>query len=61
MIDTCHDWNRLPSEFDLCLPEDDLAVMMAYSSTVSRMRSWEAQEQERKSEEATSKRGKKGR
>lgn len=40
-MDTCHDWGRRPSEFGLCLAEDDLAVMRAHSGAVASMRAWE--------------------
>ena len=29
-LDTCHDWQRLPSEFGICKPEDNLSFMTAY-------------------------------
>jgi hypothetical protein len=32
-IDVCYRWGRLPSEFGLCQPEDDLTFMMAYTNT----------------------------
>jgi len=60
LVDTCHEWGRLPSDFGLCGKDDDLAVMAAYSGTVSRMRAWEQQEQEREIEEKT-RRSRKGR
>jgi hypothetical protein len=49
-VDVIHDWGRLPSEFGLCRPEDDMAVMTAFTSAVSHMRAWEHQEQEREME-----------
>lgn len=45
-VDTAHDWNRLPSELGLCDSEEDLAVMMAYTDTVSRMNAKVSKEQE---------------
>ena len=56
MIDTCHDWHRLPSEFGLCEPADDMALMSAFSGTVATMRSWERQENERESREQEARR-----
>lgn len=61
LVDTCHDWGRLPSAFGLCEAKDDLAVMQAYSGTVARMRAWESQEQARMIEAQTAKSGKNNR
>ena len=40
-IDVCHDWHIRPSEFGLCEPDDDFAVMTAYTSTVADINSYE--------------------
>jgi hypothetical protein len=47
-VETAHDWGIRPSELGICSPDEDMAVMTAYTRTISRMRAWEAQEQERK-------------
>jgi hypothetical protein len=38
------EWGRLPSEFGLCKPEDDIAVMCAYEDTLGDMRAIEKYE-----------------
>lgn len=60
MVDTAHDWGYKPSEFGLCLEEDNLSVMSAFTATTSRMRGWENDEQEREMEKHKPK-GKRGR
>ena len=50
-----HDWGRLPSEFGLCDPEDDLSLMAAYSVTVSKMRAYEDYRQAQAMNRATGK------
>ena len=47
-LDVIHDWGRLPSEFGLCTADEDLNLMAAYTSTVSKMRAWEDYEHARK-------------
>jgi hypothetical protein len=57
------EWGRLPSEFGLCRPEDDIAVMCAYEDTLGDIRAverYEANKRARK-QAAASKRGKHGR
>lgn len=41
------EWGRLPSEFNICDPEDDLDLMMAFMSARDKMESWDTQERER--------------
>lgn len=50
LCDTAKEWGRRPSEFGLCAPEDDYAVMLAYTRTVATMRAKEALEQRRAAE-----------
>lgn len=57
IADAAHEWGRKPSEFGLCQPEDDAAVMLTYTRTVAVMRAKEALEQKREAEKA----GRKGR
>lgn len=44
------EWGRLPSEFGVCAPEQDLSVMLAYENTVGAMKSYEAFIQEKEAE-----------
>lgn len=37
-----------PSEFDLCAPEDDLSVLLAYNNRKSKMNQWEAKVKKKK-------------
>ena len=41
------EWHLRPSELGICSPEDDLAYMVAYLKTETRMTAWEIQEAER--------------
>jgi hypothetical protein len=47
------EWGRLPSEFGLCSPEDDFALINSYCSVENTMKAYDAQleveEMERKS------------
>lgn len=54
-IHTCHDWGYKPSEFGLCLPEEDLSIMAAYTTVTGSMRGWEATLQEKEIEKARNK------
>ena len=41
------EWNLRPSELGICTVDDDLAYMVAYLRTETRMTAWEMQEAER--------------
>jgi hypothetical protein len=45
-VQTAHDWGYKPSELGICDPEDDLAVMAAYTNTRTRMAAWEEHKRE---------------
>lgn len=40
--ETVHYWNRRPSEFGLCEPEEDIHFMHAYKVTKDNIDRWEA-------------------
>lgn len=46
-IEAAREWGRRPSEFGLCKPEDDLAVMIAYLRAKSKMQAKDNEEQEK--------------
>lgn len=41
LCDTAKEWGVTPSFMGICLPEDDPAVMLAYTRSVATMRAWE--------------------
>lgn len=45
-------WHQRPSDLGLCLPEEDAAVMIAYSNTANRMRAYEQTLQEKEAAKA---------
>jgi hypothetical protein len=48
LVDVVHDWGCKPSEFGLCEEKDDLTVMAAFTSAVTKMREWESQQAKKK-------------
>jgi len=50
LLHTVFEWKRLPSEFGLCKPDEDLVMMMAYSSAIEEMKSYEAMVAEEEAE-----------
>lgn len=51
-IGVLKEWGRLPSEFGLCDPEEDLLIMSAYISAKSDMDAYEQQKAEERAERA---------
>ena len=51
-VSVAHDWHVKPSELGICPPEDDPAVMAAYTRTMGRMRAKEREEEEARAEKA---------
>jgi hypothetical protein len=41
LMATVFEWKRLPSEFGLCAPEEDLTLMVAYMATKSDMEAFD--------------------
>jgi hypothetical protein len=48
LLHTAKDWGYKPSELGLCEPEEDLTLMVAYTSTVSDMEAVEKLDAEHK-------------
>jgi hypothetical protein len=51
-VSVAHEWGKRPSELGICSPEDDVALMAAYTRTRQLMQAIESQETADKIEEA---------
>jgi hypothetical protein len=47
LVQTAKAWGKKPSELGICGEEDDLAYMITWEQSESRMIAWERQEAER--------------
>ena len=57
LVQIAFEWKVRPSFLGACEPEEDAAVMIAYTEVISKMRAIEEEENERKAELATLSRG----
>ncbi len=47
MVAACKAWGQKPSDAGLCVPDDDMAYIIAWEQAENRMMAWERQEGER--------------